>query len=537
MEDSQENLQNYSYSQSEEKNYSLFYEDIEQKEKSSNKLDNSRNSLSLRNSIHPEICIIPEKYSNVHFLCKNCLSIPTIEFINVLNVIYTCGCYKNYQINIIQFFDETLLTIDEKDEEKNKILLDAFYCRNHKKQNFFYYCKKCHISVCRQCLRKEKEHKDHYFFIFHQLKNEANKKIEFIKENFCLSSFPFDRESSSFLDDNLQKVKEYYEKFINVLINDYNNHICYSHFIIISNLFQVLENSNKKKETNIYKEKEIIISNFDNLKKIVYDNPSLSLITTIKLTDSNISNISQICEANLINLQILNLRRNFISDIELLLSAKFKNILALDFSLNKLGDENIEKISHLKFKNLGYLNLLGNDFLDYKLFDLCSNKIFKNLKILYAGSNKFNNYGINDNIIFDLSELEEIGLSNGVFNDETIHLINRFDFKNLRKLFLHSNNLSSLSFVDDLNLPNIEEIWVNNNSIDEYYPLCKYKTLKFINIRRNCIKNIDNLILFIKEFKKLEKIDIRFNELDYNDNKNENIILKVKERGVDIDYI
>jgi Leucine-rich repeat (LRR) protein len=255
------------------------------------------------------------------------------------------------------------------------------------------------------------------------------------------------------------------------------------------------------------------------------------------LTNSNISNITQICEANLINLQILNLRRNCISNIESLLSAKFNNILALDFSLNKLGDDNIEKISHLKFKKLGFLNLFGNDFLDYKLFDLCNNKKFNNLKILYAGSNKFNNNEINTNTFFDLTGVEEIGLTNGVFNNETIHLIHHYRFNNLKKLFLHSNNLSSLSFIDKLELPNIKEIWVNNNSIDDYYPLCKYKSLEFINVRRNCINNIDNLISFIEEFIQLKKIDIRYNNIDFNDNKNENIISEIKKRFVDIDYI
>ena len=248
MEDDQENLQNYSFSQSEERNSSLFYEDVEQKEENSSELENSGNSLILRNSIQSEIYIRPENYSNIHFLCKNCRSIPTIEFINVLNIIYTCGCYKNYQINILNFFDDTLLNIDEKSEEQNKIIIDSFYCKKHKKQKFLYYCKKCNISVCRKCLRKEKEHIDHNFYIFDKLKNDANKKIQFIKKNFCLSSLPFDNESSGFLDDNLYKVKEYYIKFINVLINDYNNYACHSHFKIISNLFQILDSSSKKKK-------------------------------------------------------------------------------------------------------------------------------------------------------------------------------------------------------------------------------------------------------------------------------------------------
>ena len=259
------------------------------------------------------------------------------------------------------------------------------------------------------------------------------------------------------------------------------------------------------------------------------------MITKIKIVESNISDLTQFSEANLINLKFLNLRRNYISNLDSLLYAKFKNIEILDFSINKLGDDNIEKIAQLKFKNLTFLNLFGNDFLDYKLFDLCNNKIFKNLKILYTGSNKFNSNKINTTI--DASKLEIIGLTNGVFNNESIYFIQYFRFNNLQKLYLHSNNLSSLSFIDNLDLPNIKEIWVNNNTINEYYSLCKYKTLEFINIRRNCIKNIERLISFIEEFIQLKKIDIRYNNINFNVNKNENIILEAKKRFVDIDYI
>jgi hypothetical protein len=67
----------------------------------------------------------------------------------------------------------------------------------------------------------------------------------------------------------LNKVKEYYIKFINVLINDYNNYACYSHFLIISYIFKVLENLNTDVQ-NLGIKKEIIISNFDTLKKNIY---------------------------------------------------------------------------------------------------------------------------------------------------------------------------------------------------------------------------------------------------------------------------
>ena len=374
------------------------------------------------------------------------------------------------------------------------------------------YCKKCETSLCKECFIKEKNHEDQLIF-FDKLINETNKKLEFITKNFSLIPLPYDYESSDFLDENLEIVKEYYIKFINVLINDYNYYICYSHFIIISNLSKALE---------------IIITNFDNLKKYINVNPSLNLITQIRLIENNICDITLFCEANLINLKYLHLRGNNISNLESLISAKFKNIEALDFSLNKLGDDNIEKITQLNFENLTFLNLFGNNFSDYKFFDLCNNKNFKNLKTLYAGYNNFNKNKINTTI--NTSNLEVIGLTRGVFNDESIYFILYFRFNNLQKLYLHSNNLSSLSFIANLDLPNIKVIWVNNNAIGDYFPLCKYKTLEIINIRRNCIKYIGNLILFIDRFPGLKQIDISLNNIDFNDNKNKNIILEAQKR-------
>ena len=79
-------------------------------------------------------------------------------------------------------------------------------------------------------------------------------------------------------------------------------------------------------------------------------------------------------------------------------------------------------------------------------------------------------------------------------------------------------------------------MWVNNNAIDDYNPLGKYKTLEIINIRRNYIKNIDNLIPFIGEFKGLKKLDISYNNIDFKDNKNIFIIFEAGKRLYEINY-
>ena len=520
MGDSEENSRDNSFSQSNsEDKYKLVYGQ-KSKEVSEN---NSKNSFSFGSTDQSKMFSNPEKYSNIHFFCKNCLCIPILEFNSVLNIIYTCKCNQNFLMDIIQYFDNTL-NISEESEEKdieetkekekeNNILLDIFYCQKHKGQKFFSYCQEFDTSLCQACFIEEKKYKDNQMIFFDELKNEANKSLEFIINNFSLISLPYDNIYSDFLNDKLGRVREYYIKFINFLINDYNNFTCYSHFIIISNLSEAL-GMFKKEDTN--------------LKKYVHVKPNLNLLTGIRLIDINISDITLFCEANLINLKVLNLRKNKISNIESIIYAKFKNIEILDLSLNKLGDDNIKIIEQFKFENLEILNIFGNNFSDYKIFYICNNKKFKKLKILFIGSNNFKNNKINTYI--DTSNLEKIGLTTGAFNDESIHFIQFFRFNNLLILYLHSNNLSSLSFVDKLDLPNIKAIWVNNNKLDDYSPLSKYKTLEYINIRRNLIKNIDNLISFMENFIGLKKMDITYNNIDFSDNKNKNIISEAQNR-------
>ena len=467
-----------------------------------------------------------KKYSNVHFICKNCRQVPMIKFIDFSNISYTCKCYKDDKIEITKFLDNTLLYIDERnEEEENNILLDVFYCQIHRGQNFLYYCEDCNISLCSECLIKEDKHKEHSIKIFDLLMNEADEKIEFIKDKFNLNSHSFDNKTSNFLSENLDKFIKYdnFIKFINALINDYNNYTCYSHFLIINNLYQFLENFNNIQALEL--NEEINIKTINNLKNI---NENPNLITRIILINCNIYDITPFCKENLENLITLNLKSNNITNIKSLPSAKFKNIETLDFSFNRIGDDNIKYFSLLEFKKLKLLNLYGNNFSDFKLFELCNNNKLNKLKKLYAGPNQFKNS--ETNITFNTVKLKEIGLINGIFTNESIHFIHNFKFDNLKRIFLYGNNLSSLSFIDKLELPNIKEIWLNDNLIDEFYPLCKYKSLKVIKVKKNKINNIDKLISFIDEFTKLRIIDISDNIIDINDIKNEEIILEAKKK-------
>jgi len=101
--------------------------------------------------------------------------------------------------------------------------------------------------------------------------------------------------------------------------------------------------------------------------------------------------------------------------------------------------------------------------------------------------------------ILELNSIKELTLSNGIFSSENIDTIFSYlKFENLIKLDLSSNNLNSLSFIENINYgnePNIlEELILNCNDIslkdkDKQIFKNKFKKLKKLELKENCLTN------------------------------------------------
>ena len=491
------------------------------------------------NEIIKSVC----SFSNIndHFFCKKCGIIPVIKFISFNEIIYSCNCHNNYKEQLFSFLQRTIVSMDNENNENNEtendfFEINAFFCNNHKGEKYLYYCEICKINLCRKCVRDTGGHKDHYILIYDQLMFDADKKIKVIKEKFNLNSSNFENQSSNFFDKNDFQISKTlnFIKLISILINDYNFYTNYTHFKIISNIYEFLTKAEKEKSKDIEEfeiKKQIIILNRRELQRNLNN---CELIIEISIEKNNLYDINKLCEANLINLKSLSLKENNISNIKPLVLAKFKNITSINLSVNKIGDENIEYFSQLEFTKLTTFNLFSNNLTKFEFFEIFNNKKLKKLNCLYIGSNRF----IEPKQIgkFNASNLNIIGLSNGIFTEKSIHFLKNFNFNNLEKIFLYSNDIYSLSFVENLELPNIKHFWINSNFIKEYNPLSKYKSLTNLNVRNNYIKNIDNLVEFIKNFKFLETLDISGNDIDLDDKNNENILLEVKSKIYEFVY-
>lgn len=100
------------------------------------------------NSLDSISSILPNKDNpndNFHFLCKNCNSIPILNFYSNYNLKYICKC-KQEIISIKKIFE--FLYYSEENDNKN------LKCKYHPDKKYNYYCLICNENLCFKCTHK-----------------------------------------------------------------------------------------------------------------------------------------------------------------------------------------------------------------------------------------------------------------------------------------------------------------------------------------------------------------------------------------------
>ena len=462
-----------------------------------------------------------------HFLCRKCHKIPIIEFTDCLDIFnLSCSCGRNQNISLKNIIKEYIV---RENEEIGNVSTESYLkCEKHK-ENFAYYCKFDDLHLCRACLKEKYFHQAHPLYYIDFYFSDINQK----KNNIIKILYDKKKEIDFIINDG-----DLLLNLFSVISNDFILYPNYSHFEIIEKALSFLEHfiSNKKnnqiiKSLNL--QKRLIIKN----KKILYENiKNANIIIEINIPHSNLNDITQLCELDLINLEKLYLSENLISNVEPLLRAKFKKIKYLNFARNKIGDENIPHLLRMKFDHLKEFNLFSNCLTDCKIFNLQNNQNLPKLEIFFIGNNRINWVNPND-IKYNFKNLTIIGLTGGIFDDNTIEYINNFDFSNLKIIYLSRCDIHSLNFVKKLVLPCIEEFYLNDTFINEFCPLNKYKELKIIEMRNNSIKNIDKLKSFFEELPKLKTFNIKGNNINMYLEENVAIMKSVKNIRTNLDII
>ena len=239
-----------------------------------------------------------------------------------------------------------------------------------------------------------------------------------------------------------------------------------------------------------YPIKEFIKLYYDNIKEILFKkfNKKYEL-------DYNNTKIS---ELDLSLIGIGNEGLNLLSLIE------FKELKKLNLYRNKILD--IEELKNLKAEKLEILILNTNEIEEINIFKKVN---YKMIKELYLESNFIIDIKVLENVEF--AKLEILDLSHNKIQD--IDILEKANFKELTKLNLQGNNISDIKVLEKVKFKKLEFLHLDNNEISNIEVLEKvdFKDLKELYLYSNDISDIK--VLEKTNFEKLEKLFLNWNKI------------------------
>ena len=497
-------------------------------------LNNESNNIKTQNKSDTNI----NKELKYHFICKNCDTVPLLNFKSYNLARYICKCGEKTEqtvenLLLINVYDERMNNYkkikinddnqsnnknceksdnssreifkkEEKEEDLNKPHYLILKCQEHD-EIFAYYCSKCDFNICRKCLSETPYHSDHYdqIEIFDIKIYQINTILGNIKDDLKIK-------------ENDSKEIIIFKELMDIIIDDYKYFPNHSHFSTIESCNRLLQSQGTKINNNSNSiDKNINFIFIKNKKELDENIVNSQFIKKIKINRCNKNIISSMgfLNSELINLIELDLSDNRINTIEALANNKMGNLEKLNLAINEIDDSNIKYFFQLDFPKLKDINLYLNKLTDPELLQ------FKNdasnlpmLEIFYIGNNKFKFNEKNKNDRYDFLSVKELGISRNFFNQDTIKYIHYFTLTNLEIIYLSNNDLEKFDFIDGLDLPSIKEFWLNDNNFTIFQPLEKYKTLEVIEMKNNDIKDIDNIEEFVKSMNKLKRFNLEGNK-------------------------
>ena len=289
--------------------------------------------------------------------------------------------------------------------------------------------------------------------------------VKFDKEQFRYSYFYFSNHSIVTLTEFIKKENNYFDKM--TLKNEkitMNNIICKKGICLIgfNEKNKIISNNNfysvKAIPEKLIKELNKN-SNLADLKNLIKPE-KLYLGSPIfyEFTDEKISIIGIV---NKIDSKVKNPNKLTFSDIQIkfFTNEDILNLINMDylFSNDILLKKNI-KLGNIKRLNLSYEDINQNE-----------------LKL----------------VLQNISNIEDLNLSNLCINSFPLESFIQIKFKNLKILNLSSNNLYNIAILAIAKIPNLEELYIENNGITfngmkKFYQVCQWnKTLKILSLNNN----------------------------------------------------
>ena len=377
-------------------------------------------------------------------------NVPIIKFINTKSALVSCKCCKNQLLNYEEISDKFFLDIKNHEHD----FKENFVCQKHHKKVFKYYCEKCELNLCEDCL---KNHKCHIKYL-KDLKIYASKESK-------INGFLKD------LDESFNAFKKVISNII--LLYDY-----FPHFNLRQNISNILNFKKDKIKSFILNLANKLLCDTSFLTKKDLNNLKELCLKNNKLNNEQISILTKL---NCKNLEILDLESNsFTSYLLLTINENFTKLKILNLSTNRLyEDYNILKDKKIPYHSIIKLYLSNGIFSD-KTINLLSCLILSNLEHLDISSNN---------------------LSSLIF----IRKINFGDKENkIRKLIASNNNYFSIDIINEyidylkLNYVNLEAL-----ILEQLYPT-EYKEKSNLRFKIICFDEGQKTSCLIEEYEKAE---------------------------------
>ena len=251
---------------------------------------NSNNTSQEKHS-HLSNLDIENIYNNRdHYLCTQCLKFPYIKFCkDRKHVRLTCSCFNNKKILIKDLIENNILSLKSNSNtnflstsnlDLNDDIENEIKCKEHH-EKFEGFSKIFLDNYCQSCINEHQGKIEDKIIKFNDInivkikieellnKINNNKSIEESNNN-TISIF----NKSNGIYGILSKEEEYYfNKLINIIINDYKNYPNFTHFFNIKNLLyffniedkRIIEKEEKKLDNKIINNNESIIIEYNNI--------------------------------------------------------------------------------------------------------------------------------------------------------------------------------------------------------------------------------------------------------------------------------
>ena len=538
----------------------------------------------------PEILKVHTDSGHVELKCKyHGIRILTIEdyFQKMKGSTHTyfkteCSNCKKIQNNKEEMFEYCYICKEDfcplcltKQTEKHKMshMTDKHFpvnqkknkCLEHPNADMKGFCTDCQENVCDK--EKFNRHKNHQIIDFSDFAEEILNSQEKIKER------------NKILYDII--------KFNEIILNTYNTFPKnYFHIKSLINVGNSSEEENKRDPREIdlivqslekaHKKQQKAIKSLNlnygipldgnetklSLRKKNLGDKGLKLISKIQfkrlkdidVSGNNITNIEPLKNMNLPYLEYLNMSENRIKDIKPIGKLNSKIIKEIFLQNNEI--ENLEPLLKINMPKLERLRIENNHFNQ-------NSDDFKNLKKNYDKKfiyiertlENFNEkYGCKleeknfkntldlsglregDDLLQELyliinpdNQIKEFYLHNNEIKDAS--LISRFPLKEVKKLDISLNKIANLNFITEMKCTELTQLFLNNNTINDLYPLLKINDAN-LYIEDNENEKGNNIK---RNFPKLNVISLKENHIEVEGNLSQKLLKILKNNKVDSD--